>query len=226
MSAAPEQKPGDIQRCVLGGYLGIECKSVPELYDAGFSTYVAAWPLLGRYPGNEFQTGLFGTWMHPHYDGPTPNRKLYCDIEGGLGWWRDTQYATETGLAEVEFTSKDRPKMPPYTTPAGPNSCWKRPGPVAGPFKARLGDGSTVVYYWYRFADQPALLNADLSDRQREELQRRVETLHAHWTPDREYLPPPRFGELAKIDPALVVTPPKGMEAGFVPIVTWQGVED
>jgi hypothetical protein len=25
------------------------------------------------------------------------------------------------------------------------------------------GHGSVVTYYWYRFADQPALLNADLS---------------------------------------------------------------
>jgi len=51
-----------------------------------------------------------------------------------------------------------------------------------------LGDGSTVTYYWYRFADQPALLNAD-------------------------------------IDPALIVTPPKGMKVGYVPIVTKQGLE-
>ena len=32
--------------------------------------------------------------------------------------------------------------------------------PAAGPFRARLGDGSVVTYSWYRFADQPALLNA------------------------------------------------------------------
>jgi len=27
---------------------------------------------------------------------PPPPIKLYSDIEGGLGWWRDTEYATET----------------------------------------------------------------------------------------------------------------------------------
>ncbi|MBK7096360.1 MAG: hypothetical protein IPH57_15405 [Saprospiraceae bacterium] len=32
-----------------------------------------------------------------------------------------------------------------------PNGPWKNPGPTAGPFKADLGDGTTVTYYWYRF---------------------------------------------------------------------------
>jgi hypothetical protein len=89
-----------------------------------------------------------------------------------------------------------------------------------------LGDGSTVTYYWYRFADQPALLNADLSKEEREEMQRRVEMLHQHWTKEREYLPPPMIGNLAEIDPALIVNPPAGMELGYVPIVTRQGFEE
>ena len=56
----------------------------------------------------------------------------------------------------------------PYVTPDEADSCWKKPGPAAGPFEAKLGDGSVVTYYWYRFADQPALLNADLTDAERE----------------------------------------------------------
>ena len=79
--------------------------------------------------------------------------------------------------------------------------------------------------YWYRFADQPALLNADLTKEEREEMQRRVELLHRNWTKDREYLPSPFIGKLADIDPALIVTPPKGMEVGYVPIATRQGNE-
>jgi hypothetical protein len=86
----------------------------------------------------------------------------------------------------------------------------------------KLGDGSTLTYYWYRFADQPALLNADLSKKEREEMQRRVELLHRKWTKDREYLPAPFIGKLAEIDPALIVKPPKGMEVGYVPIATRQ----
>ncbi|MCP6756850.1 hypothetical protein NL533_35010, partial [Klebsiella pneumoniae] len=69
-----------------------------------------------------------------------------------------------------------------------------------------MGDGSVVTYYWYRFADQPALLNADLTAAERETLQKRVELLHKNWTRDREYLPPPKVGKLADLDPAVLVT--------------------
>jgi hypothetical protein len=129
----------------------------------------------------------------------------------------------ETGLQKVDFSNKDERTLVAYRTPEDKESCWKTPGPAAGPFKVKLGDGSTVTYYWYRFADQPALMNADLSKAEREEMQRRVELLHRHWSKDREYLPAPMIGKLADIDPALIVTPPKGMEVGYVPIATQQG---
>ncbi len=520
--------PAVVMECQLAGYLGIQVEKVPESFNAGYSMYVAAWPLVETYPGARFQTGLFGTWMFAQNDGPLPDRRLYSDIEGGLGWWRDTRFATETpkfimggvalnfvawangpgagkgrdwdnptglygvaqlspwvlwppdglnlkqgtcgelwgygylalplikpkdttdgksvptggncwtlflntanfkgpvafftpyffssvtaedpslaglfldtrpsrpnrsiqmetqyipavqatdsrgdryariahtsfpggapgesallhqptvysrqvlwdavaawldgsgppvsgslnvegsavqpvvrenlacwaifeagtprddrplldwksittgaaldkdtfgyrwnealckaagqgplvmlpeyyrlvgeagakprwvvvspadvpaetGLAEVDFAPRGRTPNEPYVTPDAPDSCWKKPGPVAGPFTAKPGDGSTVIYYWYRFADQPALLNADLSDAEREELQCRVEKIHRQWRKDLEYLPPPQTGKLADIDSALIVTPPKGLEVGYVPIVTWQGIAD
>ncbi len=131
----------------------------------------------------------------------------------------------ETGLTRTEFTRpEEHPKA--LVTPDNPESCWKKPGPASGPFKAHLEDGSTVTYYWYRFADQPALLNADLTPAERENLQKRVEMIQRHWTKDRNYLPPPTVGRLADIDPALIVTPPPGMEVGYVPIATrqdWSG---
>ena len=49
-----------------------------------------------------------------------------------------------------------------------------------------------------------------------------VEKIHARWTADREYLPPPGAGTLATLDAALLVTPPRGLEVGYVPIVTRQ----
>jgi hypothetical protein len=128
----------------------------------------------------------------------------------------------ETGLANFQFQRPRENRPEPYVTPDDPNSCWKKPGPVAGPFQAHLGDGSVVTYFWYRFADQPALLNADLTDKERESIQARVEKLHRSWKKDRDYLPPPAIGRLADIDPALVVTPPPGLESGYVPIVTRQ----
>ena len=132
----------------------------------------------------------------------------------------------ETGLAEVRFGRSQDDPAPPYVTPDDPESCWKKPGPVAGPLQTHLGDGSVVTYYWYRFADQPALLNADLTEAEREELQTRVEKLHRQWKKDGEYLPPPKIGGLADIDPALIVTPPLGLEAGYVPIVTRQAAAE
>ena len=523
VGAAPRIQQGE-----MAGYLLVPNEKVPETFNAGFSMYVAAWPLLQQYPGRRFQTGLFGTWMFAQYDGPKPAEKMYSDIEGGLGWWRDTQYATETpkfimggvalnfvewangpgagkgrdwdrpngkygvaqlsprllwppdglnlkqgtcgqlfgygylplplvaaktitagknvptgdqcwtlflntrnfkgpvafftpyffsaptvneprlagmfldarpsqpnralqmetqyvpavqsvdakgetyakiartrfprgpgddsvvvhritsynrkalwdgvkdwfdggppasgaidqggavvhefsgrggatwriygpnvpkekraplawsafatpvaldantfgyrwnhqlaakddqygalvtlpeyyrlmtndkqktewvairpeevpaetGLAEHRFSRPREERLPPYVTPDGETTCWKKPGPAAGPFQARLGDGSTVTYSWYRFADQPALLNADLTAQEREAMQARVEKIHRTWKCDRDYLAPPRIGELADLDPALIVTPPPGMEAGYVPIVTRQGVEE
>ncbi len=506
---------------LMDGYLGAPTQRVEEAFGGGFSMYVAAWPLLGQYPGSQFQTGLFGTWMHAKVDGSETVGELYSDIEGGLGWWRDTRFATETpkfimggvalnfsewangpgagkgrdwddpsgkyGVAQLSpwvlwppdglnlqqgtlgelfgygylplpltepkaqtagvdvptgnqcwtlflntanfkgpvafFTPyffsnvtvkqpklagmflDSRPSDPnralqmetqyvpaviaednqgkryarvaptrfpvspeghstlvhqitsyrkealwdsvsgwfdtgpeasgrindehsvihrfdgsgwstwristpdmegderrqldwegfatpftsdphtfgfrwdesldrsgegegslvtlpeyyvlegkgnsarwrpiaeqdgeipeslrariepgpvddssPYVTPE--DGCWANPGPVAGPFEAELGDGSIATYSWYRFADQPALQNADLSVEEREQLQERVEKLHREWTKDREYLPPPQSGSLASLDPAVIVEPPAGLEAGYVPIVTRQG---
>lgn len=132
----------------------------------------------------------------------------------------------ETGLAKVSFPRSRKASAEPYVTPDEADSCWKRPGPAAGPFQAKLGDGSVVTYYWYRFADQPALLNADMTSAERESLQKHVELLHRNWTKDRDYLPPPTTGKLADLDPAVIVTPPKGMEFGYVPIATRQAAQD
>ena len=154
--------------------------------------------------------------------------KLVTTDSDDIGEWvavAPGEVPKETGLHEITFRPPDdRPYMT-YVTPEEKSSSWKTPGPAAGPFKAKLGDGSTVTYYWYRFADQPALLNAALSDEEREEMQRRVELLHRNWTKEREYLPPPMIGKLAEIDPALLLTPPAGMEVGYVPIATRQGFE-
>ena len=56
-------------------------------------------------------------------------------------------------------------------------------------------------------------------------MQARVEKLHRNWTRGREYLAPPKIGKLAELDPAVVVMPPKGLEAGYVPIVTRQAAK-
>ena len=92
----PDLRSADlVQEAEMAGYLLVPHEKVPDSYNAGFSMYVNAWPLLSEYPGNRFQTGLFGTWMFAQLDQPEP-KKMYSDIEGGLGWWRDTRFATKT----------------------------------------------------------------------------------------------------------------------------------
>ena len=154
--------------------------------------------------------------------------RLASEPGGGNQWQAVTESDVPEGLRRQGMPLEQPGRRPqePYVTPTEPDSSWKKPGPAAGPFKAYPGDGSEVTYYWYRFADQPALLNADLTAEEREALQTRVEMIHRTWSHDRDYLPPPRIGRLADIDPQLIVTPPQGLKVGYVPIVTRQRVQE
>lgn len=128
-----------------------------------------------------------------------------------------------TGLYDVEFPNAKKRILDPYVTPDASDSVWKSPGPVSGPHEAYPGDGSVVTYYWYRFADQPAIQKSALTPSEREELQRRVELIHRAWTLDQSFIAEPTVDTpLAQIDPALIVEPPRGYEYGYVPIVTRQ----
>lgn len=153
--------------------------------------------------------------------------EYYRLVEGSDGpTWRpilDSEVPADTGLLEHDFAELgQRNDTEPFETPDDPDSIWQTPGPVAGPFEAELGDGSVVTYSWYRFIDQPAIVHWDFSDEERTTMQARVEDLHREWGSDKTYLAPPSVGELANLDPAIVVEPPEGMEIGFVPIVTRQ----
>ena len=131
-----------------------------------------------------------------------------------------TAVPAETGLKAARFKPANTNQA--YTVPETGAQGWKQPGPKAGPFHAKLGDGSVVTYAWYRFIDQPALQDADLSDAEKDRLQGIVDKIHAQWTVEKEYLPPPTMGTLAALDAALMVTPPRGLEIGYVPIVIRQ----
>ena len=126
-------------------------------------------------------------------------------------------------LRDAVFTPPQKALPEAYVTPT--DGAWAMPGPVAGPFTRELGDGSVVTYSWYRFCDQPALQHADLTNEDRQQMQRRVELLHRNWTKDRSYLPTATTGTPAALDPAVLVTPPPGFEVGYVPIVTRQAMK-
>ncbi len=170
------------------------------------------------------------TLVRPVEDGAGRRARLpeWFRLDQAEGWpprWvavARTEVPSETGLHALQFETPREEGEGAYVTPDAPDSPFRSPGPVAGPFETTLGDGSTVTYAWYRFADQPAMLNADLSPAEREIVQRRVEMLHREWTKDKTYLAPPTTGTLASIDPALIVTPPAGLEIGYVPIAIRQ----
>ncbi len=124
----------------------------------------------------------------------------------------------ETKLLAQEFTLAK--PGPPYTSPAA--GAWSQPGPKLGPLTVKLVDGSVVTYSWYRFVDQPSLQQYNWSEEKKAKLQAFVEKLHANWPIDRQYMPPPTRGTLVSLDPGLLVTPPEGLEVGYVPIVTHQ----
>lgn len=124
----------------------------------------------------------------------------------------------ETQLVKTQFRLA-KPGVP-YTSPT--IGAWSKPGPKSGPFTAKLCDGSVVTYAWYRFVDQPSFQQYAWSAEKKTKLQTLVEKIHANWTINRNYMAPPTQGTLVTLDPALLVTPPKGMEVGYVPIVVRQ----
>jgi hypothetical protein len=170
--------------------------------------------------GLQWQEPALEPWTAKQRRGSFPQ---YCRQEGKtLVAVAAADVPAETGLATAAFPPAVDEAS--YVSPAAADSCWKRPGPKAGPFTAKLADGSVVTFFWYRFVDQPSLQNADLDDAEKTRLQSLVEKIHAQWTTRGEYMPPPSTGTLAMLDPALIVTPPKGLEIGYVPIVVKQAV--
>ena len=124
----------------------------------------------------------------------------------------------ETGLTAAEFQVAEEGRA--YITPTG--KAWTTPGPATPTTTVTLADGSQVTYAWYRFIDQPVFQQYHWDEGRKQRLQKLVAEIHARWGIDRDYMPPPSAGSLVRLDPALIVTPPAGMETGYVPIVVGQ----
>ena len=102
-----------------------------------------------------------------------------------------------------------------------------------------LQNGSVATYVWFKFIEQPSMKTAKqnwpevYTDAYLETLQAHIEALHtkvaAHSTTNptdpvfinykHEDNPDALAPHLAKVDPGQLVTPPEGMEAGYVPVI-------
>jgi len=113
------------------------------------------------------------------------------------------------------------PMHPDFTYSDDIVDVWKSPGPTSGPYYTELDDGSTAVYYWYKFNEQPSILNSDMDETERALVQKRVELLHKNWNTSDSYLPEPNK-EKVSLDHGLLLTPPPGLEVGYVPVCVHQ----
>ncbi|HSH94473.1 MAG TPA: hypothetical protein VK968_10030 [Roseimicrobium sp.] len=106
----------------LKGYISMSLGAVPAGYGYGVSFYVATWPLLEK-PLSGFQIGLPSTWILPdNRDFNQPlcppgtvardnwpergpyYRDVFQTIEGGLGFWVSTQFASGTPKYRINGT--------------------------------------------------------------------------------------------------------------------------
>lgn len=171
-----------------------------------------------------FNTTTFddSSWGLEWYDNPISSEGIFPRYYRHVGEERVAVSADDvpedTGLHGKEFRHARRGE--PYVAPRA--GAWVAPGPESETYEAKLVDGSTVSYSWYRFVDQPSFRQYSWSEDKKAGLQAFVEKIHAGWTIDRDYMAPPSSGKLVALDPALIVEPPAGMEVGYVPIVTRQ----
>jgi hypothetical protein len=128
----------------------------------------------------------------------------------------EEQVPAETGLVDFSFENKSR-----ATDAYIAGEWWNLESSIPGD-TVTLTDGSTVTYVWIKFVDQPAFAKLNLSEADKQILQSMVENIHSTWKITDEYLAPPTSGSLVTFDPALLVTPPAGLEVGYVPLVISQ----
>ena len=103
---------------------------------------------------------------------------------------------------------------------------WWRKNPAASKdLTANLRDGSQVTYRWYKFVDQPSLQRFEMNAAEKAGIQGAIEKMQKEWN-NFAMMKDPTVGSLVSFDEGLMVTPPKGLEIGYVPIVVKQKAAD
>jgi len=177
---------------------------------SGFGTFVQSAVLTT--PGGGRAFGLL--WTGSGTPGVFPTYFLITN--NALSAIPSNQLPADVVLQQVDFSPVGTGG--PYTSPAS----WNTPAPSSTTNVVTLSDGSKVSYAWYRFVDQPAVQGFGWTTEQKQLIQSRVEQIHTNWSTTANFMQPPTGGILATLDPALLVTPSPGLEAGYVPIVIGQ----
>jgi hypothetical protein len=150
--------------------------------------------------------------------GSTPGQlpEYLVETPAGLDAVSADQLPEDIALPEDSFAlATDRG---PYTSPTS----WQTPAPASATTSVVLSDGSQVIYAWYKFVDQPSVQAYNWTAEERGVIQSRIEQIHATWSTESNFMEPPTGGVLTTLDPALLLTPPPGLEVGYVPIVLEQ----
>ena len=170
---------------------------------------------------------------------------IFSDQSFGLSWddpgidamakfpryFRDDG-ATRTAITEAELPQGSQLLNASFSTPNTNQFVYKAEivgawdSPASEPYNLELVDGSMLTYRWYRFIDQPVFRQYNWTQQERNDLQFLVEQMHQNWTIEQEYMHPISDGELVSFDSNLIVTPPIGLEYGYVPIATRQSSID
>jgi len=121
-------------------------------------------------------------------------------------------------LQNASFAAAFSPKINfSYKTPQ-----WFASGnPASGNFTTTLNDGSKVTYTWYKFVDQPMLRRFNFTEDEKEKMQELIVRIQKEWAQN-PLIENPSAGKLITFDPGLFVTPPAGLEYGYVPIILQQ----
>ena len=187
-------------------------------------------PHLGNVGGLQwFTNDLAGNGLFPQYYKHVGNERVAVaasDVPAELGLLDQKFKLAEPGIA-LHLRQPDTPwrRSHPARQGRSAHSTAQLVDGCRGHLRPRrewLVPAILQTRSWYRFVDQPSFQQYRWSAEKRAKLQAFVEKLHAHWPMDRDYMPPPTRGTLVALDPALLVVPPKGLEVGYVPIVTHQ----
>ncbi|MBV72380.1 MAG: hypothetical protein CMH52_13735, partial [Myxococcales bacterium] len=198
--------------------------------EALFKPSVSTRPVTYR-QSDKVITGINEAATPSVFEGNVFGLQWHNDAEDGFG--KMPQYFRHTADSVIAVAPEDVPVetllhhkefLPPGATPAAYTAepldgAWSVPGPTVDTYQTTLNDCSQVTYRWYRFIDQPVFQQYDWTEAEKENLQELIEKIHRHWSIETTYLPEPAHGELASFDTGLLVTPPAGLEVGYVPVV-------